>query len=478
MQNRTNRSSRAGGATANSHSVARFAAFRLRGTLILAFSILGAGCFGRAFEEESETSAEMGLRVNSACGDGGRSGGTAHHRAGKHGKGGAHAKGGASGTGGATTQGGAVATGGQGGAEGGGAAGAAGTGGSTACSLPPSGPAGWALGASMAETRTEHSATLLASGKVLVVGGFTSGVNGAFDNARAELYDPCSDSWSPAGAVREGRNGHSAVLLRDGRVLVVGGALDGWSVLTADLYDPLSNSWSPAQSPPGPGRAIGLPSDQVLLLGSDVVDNTTALYDPETDAWSPTGVVARPRWGWEMTALANGNVLLSGGFSNEPFSPAVLEAELYDPMSGSWSPAGVLSRMRNGHAPVRLASGRVLISGGYPQAPSPTPASSTEIYDPATNAWSPGTPLPGPRWIHTTTLLPDGRVLVAGGAGEFSALATALIYDEVSGTFSSTSSLHTARWSHTATLLPDGRVLIIGGSDGTSFMNSVEIYTP
>jgi hypothetical protein len=224
-----------------------------------------------------------------------------------------------------------------------------------------------------------------------------------------------------------------------------------------------------------------LGNGKVLLIGSDVLDNTTALYDPVAATWSPTGVAAHPRWGFGMTVLATGGVLISGGFSIEGYAPAILEAEVYDPASGSFSSAGTMHRMRNGHAPVRLKSGRVLVSGGYPQAPDPTPASSTEIYDPKTHTWSLGKELPEPRWIHTTTLLRDGRVFLvggSGGAGEGSALASAELYDEDSNTFTATAPLNVARFSHTATLLPDGRVLIIGGNDGSQMLSSVEVCTP
>ncbi|HKQ68266.1 MAG TPA: kelch repeat-containing protein, partial [Polyangiaceae bacterium] len=250
----------------------------------------------------------------------------------------------------------------------------------------------------MAQTRSSHSATLLQSGKVLIVGGLGGdGASSAANLASAELYDPCTNTWSPAGTLGQALGGVSAVLLHDGRVLVVGGSQNDRSV--AELYDPLTNLWSPTVAPPGPGKAIRLDNGRVLVIGHDVVDHTTALYDPTTGGWSPTSLEAHPRFGFEATLLGNGKVLLSGGFSIAFYAPAVLEAELYDPASATWSPAGVLSQMRNGDAPVRLQSGRVLISGGYPQAPSSTPPASTEIYDPGTNAWSAGEHLLVARWI-------------------------------------------------------------------------------
>ena len=349
------------------------------------------------------------------------------------------------------------------------------------CGITLSGPARWELAAPMAEARTQHTATLLKNGKVLVVGGLGGSVSNGADLASAELYDPCTNSWSPAGSMAQARNGPGTALLRDGRVLVEGGSYQGFSVATAELYDPSTNSWSPAAPGPGPGALIPLVNGLILLIGADVVDNTSALYDPATDRWSPTGIEAHPRSGFEVTTLDSGRVLISGGFSIEPYSPAVLEAEQYDPASATWSPAGTLSRMRNGSAPVRLRSGRVLISGGYPQAPTPTPPASTEIYDPRTNAWSAGKDMQAARWIHSSTLLSDGRVLLAGGSfasGANSAFTSAELYDESSGEYSLTAPLKVARGSHTATMLPDGRVLVVGGNDGTDFLDSVEVYTP
>ena len=493
----------------------KFSVVNLAGSSLLSVCLLSSACSGRAELEGAAGHAGLGGDSGSAAGGAAHgasagqgagagepsgTGGTSRGGAGPETAGsgddaaGASAAAGAADAGGATDVAGAPgadasAAGASGAAESdAGASGASGAAGADTSGEPPgdcapsaSGPAHWAPAASMAQPRGEHSATLLKNGKVLVVGGFTGNVSVAKDLASAELYDPCADTWTPAGELSTARNDPSAVLLADGRVLVVGGILNGWSVETAELYDPSSNTWSLTSAPPGPGVAVALDNGRVLLIGSDVGDNTVALYDAATSIWSSTGHNAHPRISFSTTTLANGNVLISGGFSTEPYTPAVLEAEQYDPFFGLWSSAGMLSRMRSSHAPVLLRSGRVLISGGYPQAPSSTPTASSEIYDPISNTWSDGEDLVTARWIHTTTLLPDGRVLVVGGSsssGANSALTSAELYDEASGKFSTAASLSVPRWSHTATPLSHGRVLVIGGEDGTSFLNSVEIYTP
>lgn len=346
------------------------------------------------------------------------------------------------------------------------------------CGASVSGPAHWDLMTSMDQARAQHVAVPLEGGKLLTIGGLgDTGGSGELDSA--QLFDPCADEWSFAATPKIVRSGQTATLLADGRVLLVGSTGGDTPVAIAELYDATTDSWSAAATPPTAGPMLPLDDERVLIIAAAPAMHG-ASFDLTTGKWSSTAAASEARWGFEATRLDGDRVLVSGGFLSNPYRPA-LGAELYDAASGTWSPAGTLSRLRNGHAPVRLPSGRVLISGGYPEAPSPTPTATTEVYDPDTNEWSAGQDLLTARWIHSSTLLPDGRVLLAGGSassGEGSALQSAELYDEVTDQFTTTAPLNVARWSHTATLLPDGRVLVTGGFDGTSFLSSVEIYTP
>ena len=144
-------------------------------------------------------------------------------------------------------------------------------------------------------------------------------------------------------------------------------------------------------------------------------------------------------------------------------------AELYDPATGSWSSTGSLGTARDVHTATLLPSGKVLIAGGvYYGGDGGSALNSAELYDPATGTWSNTGGLNTGRYLHTATLLPSGKVLVVGGYKDFSGyLSSAELYDPATGTWRATGSLDTARYGHTATLLPSGKVLVAAGSNGS-----------
>ncbi|MFO0984158.1 MAG: kelch repeat-containing protein [Planctomycetota bacterium] len=186
------------------------------------------------------------------------------------------------------------------------------------------------------------------------------------------------------------------------------------------------------------------------------------------------------------TGLLDGRFLVVGGLGEG--DSTVATAEVYDPVSASWSMTPPMSVPRSGHTATLLASGRVLVAGGYDQMPCypscGVPVHDTaEVYDPATSSWTPTGDLMGARGGHTATLLPSGKVLLAGGFDSAVALATAEIYDPATGTFTPTGAMLSARYAHTATLLANGRVLVAGGfpsNDAPPYhaLASAEVYDP
>lgn len=139
-----------------------------------------------------------------------------------------------------------------------------------------------------------------------------------------------------------------------------------------------------------------------------------------------------------------------------------------------WASTASMSAARYLHSATLLRNGKVLIAGGRADAGS---LSSAELYDPATGIFSATGSLSTARRFHTATLLLNGKVLVVGGTGG-QHLSSAELYDPATGTFSATGSMGTARTEHAAILLPNGKVLVAGGWDGRSYYSSAELYDP
>jgi hypothetical protein len=156
----------------------------------------------------------------------------------------------------------------------------------------------------------------------------------------------------------------------------------------------------------------------------------------------------------------------------------VRTAEAYDPRSGAFADVGELGEARGGAAAVRLADGRVLVSGGGDRRA----VRSAEIFDPADDRFRATGAMVDARIGHSATLLGDGRVLLVGGTGGGDhVLASAEVFDPVAGTFAAAGSLASARYKHAAIRLADGRVLVAGGADGrdwTGKHDTTELYDP
>ncbi len=237
----------------------------------------------------------------------------------------------------------------------------------------------------------------------------------------AEEGPAAAGAFSPAGSLAEARMEHTATLLPDGRVLVVG----GW------------------------GSAASTVSEEV--------------WEPTTATFGPAVPLAEARMDHTATALPDGRILVIGGATSEGL---LASAEVWDPATGTFTPAGSLSEARADHTATLLPDGRVLVIGGLTIDDSDRSSvllASAEAWDPATATFGPAGSLAVARVYHTATALPDGRVLVIGGWCDDP--SSVEIWDPATETFRPADSLGVARMEHTATLLLDGRVLVVGGWD-------------
>jgi N-acetylneuraminic acid mutarotase len=296
------------------------------------------------------------------------------------------------------------------------------------------------------------------------------------------------------GSMAISRFAHTATLLPNGKVLAAGGdhfaPPGGPDQKPSELYDPATGTWTAT----GPLNQERFQHTATLLLNGDVLVaggfvrgtiypnalGSAELYNPSSGAWTPTGSLSATG---EHTAtlLPNGKVLVAGGhaFSGQGLDLHTNAAALYDPASGTWSATGSMADRRARHTATLLPNGKVLVAGGYDWNSSSTRASA-ELYNPATGTWTPTGNLTEPRSDHTATLLHGGKVLVTGGRNQAgnSAIPSAELYDPSTGTWTPTGSLAGGRAYHTATLLASNRVLVTGGSDGNGSLATAELYDP
>jgi len=270
------------------------------------------------------------------------------------------------------------------------------------------GPGGGDSASLMREPRYGHTATLLATGWVLITGGISqaNGGQASADPASmsAELYNPATHSFAATGDLTTGRSAHTATLLPSGRVLLAGGE-------------------NPALPP------------------------VAELYDPQSGTFAPTGMMTTARSEHTATALPDGQVLLVGGYDAN--GRPLASAEIYDPASGMFRATGGMVVARAQHAAALLDDGRVLITGGTDGS---VPLASAEVFDPVTGQFSRTGSMQIARRCHTMTTLATGQVLVTGGESSDADVAIPLsnaeLYEPNTASFSDTTAVRCARAAH------------------------------
>jgi N-acetylneuraminic acid mutarotase len=331
----------------------------------------------------------------------------------------------------------------------------------------------WSSAGATATGRAAHTFTALADGRGLLVGGRTSFFAGGV--ATVDVYDPVSNTWSPAAPLPAARADHSATLLADGRLLVVGGCASGSpcnpAATSALLYDPSTDTWSAAGAL-RTGRALHtanlLADGRVIVFGGLGTCNSTfcatlastEIYDPATNAWTDGPALPQPRLQGTSTTLADGRVLVAGGCSTSGLPCAVLNSIIYNPATQQFGNAATMTVARTRHTAVRLATGDVLVAGGVNR--DSFTQRTAEIWRAATNTW---TAAPDSVLTHFGSVmerLPSGDVIVAGGTGP---TPFGELYAVADNTWAQVGSLAFAREDARIARLAGGQVVVTGGLD-------------
>ena len=275
---------------------------------------------------------------------------------------------------------------------------------------------------SMNAPRTNTQATLLNNGIVLITGGHSSSYSGPTYYNSAELFDPSTGTFTMLSSnMGVTRTRHSAVKLNNGKVLILGGHNSSNQLSSALLFDPNTNTFTSTGSMNavryGGQTATLLQSGKVLVVGGNPSVSYAELYDPSTGTFSVTGDLNYPRSGQTATLLDDGKVLITGGNNGTQFYNT---AEIYDPSTGTFNLVqDTMSTPRSTHTATKLSDGRVLIVGGRDGTPGSS-LTSAEIFDPISKTFSSAGSLNEGRFEHLAFGLNNNKVLITGGAYDVS----------------------------------------------------------
>ena len=283
----------------------------------------------------------------------------------------------------------------------------------------------------MAQTARNRSTTsLLPNGNVLIAGGVIAGdiaVN------TTEIFVSTNGSFLTVGSLTTARSSHTATVLPDGRVLIAGGCTGGGPCLagdaditaTAELFDPRTNTFTPTGSMSTPRvshTATLMPNGTVLIVGGQTNFAGTTLasceiFDPALNNFStPCANLAFGRAGHTSTLLHTGRVFIAGGYGTN--SLFTVTTELYNFATNNWSSGAALITKRGFHTATQMGNQKLLITGGVNEKnfqENQGLLESAEIYDPNANSFSPAAVMSQRRAFHTSTLHADGSVIVFGG---------------------------------------------------------------
>jgi large repetitive protein len=320
--------------------------------------------------------------------------------------------------------------------------------------------------------------------------------NSVLLNKYADIFDPATGKITPvSNPMNKAREQHVAIRMASGKILIAGG-YDNYYLRDAEIFDPADGTFTITQrvvtstnvtqlmtTARSGAASVLMPNGDVLIIGGYNRNylSSVDIYDPIKGTFTPLSaqmIVARQNPG--AVLLNDGSILMVGGINDSGF---IDYAERYDPINHVFNPVnGNLNNSREGHTTTLLSDGKVLVTGGCNNRLSSEIVcdnylATAEIFDPATNLFTLTGSMTVARRGHTAVLLQNGKVLITGGTDGVNTLSSAEVYDPQTGTFTSTGIMGTPRSLHTASILPNGKVLIAGGQSDAP-LASIEVYDP
>ncbi len=350
---------------------------------------------------------------------------------------------------------------------------------------------------SMLQPRFNHTATTLQSGKVLVTGGTETGYDSLNS---PEIFNPESRKFNSIEPMKDRRMRHTSTLLPSGKVLIAGGyqgngyghpsgfySFNGPGNVSLDrceVFDPATETFSMA-SPMRTGRfwqrAVLMNDGRVLVIGGvNATHNgltSCEFYDPVADSWEYAGELNEPRARFSATLMTNGSVIITGGH-NGTFKEPISSCEIYVPSRDKWFTIAPMNNARGFHGAVELFDGRLMVSGGF-AGPEVSDQSSSEIYDPITNTWVLTGSLNTPRHSHFMVPVGTKGMIAYGGSSctEFYCTVSGLEYYDIEREdWIDTYIIVLGRKWPAEAFLSDGSVLICGGQTCTEAEAAADIY--
>ncbi len=337
--------------------------------------------------------------------------------------------------------------------------------------------------------------------RTMLTGGASGALWAQVATDTTEIYDPVTDSFVPGPTMSAPRSVHTATQLLDGRYLIVGGVDQANNPInTSDIYDPVADTFTA-----GPNMALPrflhtahlMPDGRVLVVGGMTFNSitmlpqmiasaqtTTEIYDPTTNTFSPGPAMATPRAGHATASLSNGRVLVTGGVGfftvlGQPVPTLNTSAEVFDPSSMMFGSPSNMASPRGVPVVAELGNDRVLVAGGHSVlnllAVPPvigTATNTAEIYDGATNSWSPAGNMAQARGLASAIDLGGGRFLLAGGSqGDIPtpiAIDGTEIYDTATNAFTPGPKMAVARAAYAVRINHLGQAHILGGANGAT----------